>query len=143
MGISLPSLLPDLDLIGMMTQEGKGMYESPSGSLWKKAFEFQSMRRQSMRRRPKKKVGVKKNIGVIGWNKRPKILMKKRVILEGSRKPLSGMEKKVKALQNLVPNGKSMELDGLFKETANYIVCLEMQVKVMQIMVKELSDSSE
>ncbi|XP_077231962.1 transcription factor UPBEAT1-like [Tasmannia lanceolata] len=96
----------------------------PSGSLSSKALEL-----QSMRRRQQKKLRLKKDTGVIGWNKRPKILMK-RMLLESSRRHSSGVGKKVKSLKNLVPNGKSMELDGLFKETTDYIACLEIQIEI-------------
>ncbi|XP_077219010.1 uncharacterized protein LOC143853160 [Tasmannia lanceolata] len=142
MGIPLPSLLPDLDLKGMMAQDGKGMCESPSGSLWREALEHQSVRRRR-RQKKQKKLRVKKNSGVMGWNKMPRNLMKRRILLEGTGRPISGIRKSVKDLHNLVPNGKSIELDGLFKVTADYIVRLEMQVKLMQTMLKELSDSSE
>lgn len=69
--------------------------------------------------------------------------MKRRASLEFcSRKPLNGVERRIKVLQKLVPGGDSMGLDGLFLVAADYVLCLEMQVKVMQIMVNVLSDSN-
>ncbi|XP_058077388.1 transcription factor UPBEAT1 [Magnolia sinica] len=116
MGTSQPSLIPALDL--------KGTCGSSIGSIWTKVLILQAMRRK--------------------LNKRPRIFMRrKRSLLEGSRRPTNGVERRVKSLQKLVPNGESMALDGLFKEAADYIVCLEMQVKAMQVMVNVLSDSNE
>ncbi|XP_042514308.1 transcription factor UPBEAT1-like [Macadamia integrifolia] len=75
----------------------------------------------------------------------PRISMKRRRILpEGSTRAMNEMEKKVRTLKKLIPNGKSsMGLDGLFRETAEYIESLQMRVKVMQVMVKALSGSDE
>ncbi|KAF8394694.1 hypothetical protein HHK36_020911 [Tetracentron sinense] len=62
--------------------------------------------------------------------------MKRRALLEGSRRSINGIERRVRILMKLVRNGMSTGLDGLFRETADYILALEMRVKVMQIMVK-------
>ena len=60
--------------------------------------------------------------------------------LEGSRRPRNEVGRRVEVLKKLIPSSSdSMGLDGLFRETADYIVALEMRVKVMQIMVKALS----
>lgn len=56
-------------------------------------------------------------------------------LLEGSRKPASAVKRKIRVLQRLVPNSESTGLDELFEKAAEYIVCLQMQVKVMKIMV--------
>ncbi|THG04105.1 hypothetical protein TEA_025427 [Camellia sinensis var. sinensis] len=53
-----------------------------------------------------------------------------------SRRPMNGIKKRLRTLKKLVQNRRSKGLDGLFKETADYIVCLQMKVKVMQMMVK-------
>ncbi|WOL19118.1 hypothetical protein Cni_G27915 [Canna indica] len=66
----------------------------------------------------------------------PVVISKKR--RDRSRK--AGVGRKIKLLQELVPNGgESTGLDGLFREAANYIVCLQLQVKVMQTVLDELS----
>ncbi|KAI8522562.1 hypothetical protein RHMOL_Rhmol13G0006300 [Rhododendron molle] len=75
-------------------------------------------------------------------SKRPRmILMKRRYRLQGSTRPAANVfEKRVRVLRKLVPNKESDQgLDGLFRDTTDYILALEMRVKVMQIMVKALS----
>lgn len=53
------------------------------------------------------------------------------------------MERKLRILKKLVPNGEtSMGLDGLFRDTADYIVALQTRLKLMQIMVDVLSSPS-
>ncbi|KAG6481556.1 hypothetical protein ZIOFF_058160 [Zingiber officinale] len=54
-----------------------------------------------------------------------------------------GVGRKIRALQELVPNGEAMEVEGLFREAANYIVCLQVQVQVMQMMLGELSPEED
>ncbi|KAL5782109.1 hypothetical protein ACOSP7_007138 [Xanthoceras sorbifolium] len=59
------------------------------------------------------------------------------------------VESRIKTLQKLVSNGNisigggggggGLELDRLFGETAEYIKCLQMKVKIMQMIVKLLS----
>ncbi|KAL8498682.1 hypothetical protein ACS0TY_021861 [Phlomoides rotata] len=51
----------------------------------------------------------------------------------------NAIEGKVTTLQKLVPNCESGGVEGLFREIADYIMALEMRVKVMQIMVDLLS----
>lgn len=59
------------------------------------------------------------------------------------KRPRNSMVRKVKTLKKLVPKGNSaLGLDGLFRETADYILFLEAQVQVMQIMVNVLSGSN-
>ncbi|CAA7055868.1 unnamed protein product [Microthlaspi erraticum] len=48
-------------------------------------------------------------------------------------------EKAADRLRDLVPGGGEMETSKLMKETAHYIKCLSMQVKVMQCLVDGLS----
>lgn len=69
--------------------------------------------------------------------------MKRTARVTGSRRPAKGIERRVKTLKNLVPNSDSAGLDDLFRETADYILSLQMRVRVMQIMVKVLTDSEE
>lgn len=55
----------------------------------------------------------------------------------------SGVGRKIRTLQELVPNGEAMEVEGLFREAANYIVSLQVQVQVMQMMLGELSPEED
>lgn len=75
------------------------------------------------------------------------ILMKRRYRLQGSTRPAANVsEKRVRVLRKLVPSTKEYSeegLDGLFRDTNDYILALEMRVKVMQIMVKALSGGSD
>lgn len=51
--------------------------------------------------------------------------------------------RKVKTLKKLVPNSRdSKGLDGLFRETADYILALQMRIKFMQVMVNGLSSTA-
>lgn len=64
--------------------------------------------------------------------------------LEGSRRPRNEVGRRVQVLKKLIPSSSNtMGLDGLFRDTADYILALEMRVKVMQIMVKALSAASD
>ena len=78
-------------------------------------------------------------------SKRPgRILMKRRARAEGSTMRAGyGIERRVRTLKKLVPDSESMGLDGLFRETADYILSLQMRVRVMQIMVKVLTGSDD
>ncbi|EFH56280.1 transcription factor [Arabidopsis lyrata subsp. lyrata] len=49
------------------------------------------------------------------------------------------VEEAAERLRNLVPGGGGMETSKLMEETAHYIKCLSMQVKVMQCLVDGLS----
>ncbi|KAE9618351.1 hypothetical protein Lal_00047543 [Lupinus albus] len=83
------------------------------------------------------KVLAKKSV----QGKRPrKIVMKKRV---GSRRGVKGIQRRVRTLKRLVPNSESLELDGLFTETADYILALQTRVRIMQVMVNVLTGSDE
>ncbi|RZC88297.1 hypothetical protein C5167_016089 [Papaver somniferum] len=98
----------------------------------------ESLGDEFMRKRKVKKQKIKKLMnGGYMWSKGTT----RRNLLVGSRR---GMEGKVKTLKKLVPGGKSsMGLDGLFIETADYIMALQMQVKVMKIMVNVLASSTK
>ncbi|RWR94335.1 transcription factor UPBEAT1 [Cinnamomum micranthum f. kanehirae] len=125
MGVSQPTILSSLDLKGM-DLDNKGMDGCSSGSIWYKVVQLQAMRRRSNRRQR-----TKRNYGWNRWS-----------LIKVSRRSVSGVERRVRTLQKLLPNVESMDMDGLFREAADYILCLEMQVKVMQIMVKVLSNSN-
>ena len=79
-----------------------------------------------------------------------RITMKRRARLERNRRrSLSSRNgsievvKKVKVLKKLVPNCESTKMENLFQETADYIMALQMQVKVMQVMVNVLQGTDE
>ncbi|PON61749.1 hypothetical protein PanWU01x14_144080 [Parasponia andersonii] len=84
--------------------------------------------------------------GHIRSNKRPKRILMKRKRLGGAsrRRSGNGIVRRVQTLKRLVPTSRRSEgLDGLFRETADYILSLQMRVRVMHIMVKVLSGSEE
>ncbi|KAL2510470.1 Transcription factor UPBEAT1 [Abeliophyllum distichum] len=72
-----------------------------------------------------------------------RILMKRRARLDRSKRPRTTVERKVRILKKLIPDCESMGVEMLFRETADYIMALQMRVKVMQIMVNALSGSDE
>ncbi|KAL2556485.1 transcription factor UPBEAT1 [Forsythia ovata] len=82
-------------------------------------------------------------IGHIKNRKSRRILMKRRALLVRSRRHRSQIERKVRTLKKLIPNCESMGLDRLFTETADYIIALQIRVKIMQIMVNVFSASDE
>ncbi|XP_020102252.1 transcription factor UPBEAT1 [Ananas comosus] len=68
-----------------------------------------------------------------------------RALLEGSREPVDArlVERKVGELRRLVPqrcgDDESVGLEGLLRVAADYVMWLEMQVKVMKIMLSVFS----
>ncbi|KAJ0239946.1 Transcription factor UPBEAT1 [Hirschfeldia incana] len=71
-----------------------------------------------------------------------KIMTRSRKSLEAHRRPCRSIDRRVKMLKELVPNTKPSEgLDGLFRQTADYILALEMKVRVMQTMVQVLTET--
>lgn len=98
---------------------------SSYGHLWSKLLAAQA----------KKHKITKKSVK----GRRPRrILMKRR---GGSRRGVNGIQRRVRKLKRLLPNSDSMELDGLFKETADYILSLQTKVRVMQVMVEVFTGS--
>ncbi|MBA0575594.1 hypothetical protein Golob_027908 [Gossypium lobatum] len=99
---------------------------------------------ESKRRLKVKKQGVWGKAVKRHWRcrRRSRSMLMKR-IPEGCTRTLNPFQKKVKTLKKLIPNKKSMGLGGLFRDTAEYIMCLQMRVKVVQIMVKVLTGSNE
>ncbi|MED6127017.1 hypothetical protein PIB30_084050 [Stylosanthes scabra] len=63
----------------------------------------------------------------------------------GANKASNGIQRRVRRLKSLIPNSgdSNMGLDGLFRETANYILSLQTRVRVMQVMVKVLTGSGD
>ncbi|KAL5859271.1 hypothetical protein ACOSQ4_000567 [Xanthoceras sorbifolium] len=140
MGVSLP-LLHSLDLKGIILQGNENDSKS-SGSLWNKVLEAQAKRRRQAIR--KQKVLLWKNGGHIRCRRPRRISMKRRSAgVEVPRRPANAIDRKVRTLKKLVPNSESMGIDGLFRETADYILALQMKVNVMQVMVKVLTGSDE
>ncbi|KAK6937254.1 hypothetical protein RJ641_030762 [Dillenia turbinata] len=136
MGASPPySLLISLD---------KGGCKS-SGSLWSKILEAKAKRRCQWRQN--RRIGV--NRKQLRSKRQGRNLMStrsktRRALQDGPRRrPINGIERRVQTLKKLVPNSESMGLDGLFQETADYILSLQMRVKVMRAMVRVLTDSDE
>ncbi|XP_010268101.1 PREDICTED: transcription factor UPBEAT1-like [Nelumbo nucifera] len=125
MGIPSKSFFLSLDLNGDITER--------RDSFWCKVFEVRAMRRRQER---KFKHRMKKICGGHGWSTRPRRSLMKRT------RRMKGMERKVRTLRKLVPNGKSRGLGELFEETADYILFLQMQVKVLQALVKVSTDSN-
>ncbi|GAB4830594.1 hypothetical protein Ancab_020360 [Ancistrocladus abbreviatus] len=105
-----------------MALESKRACKS-NGSQWGKVLELhQQSKRKLMRVKTKR------------------ILMKRRATQEGSRRRhVDRIEEKVRILKKLIPNTNSGGLEGLFRDAANYIMSLQMRVRVMQIMVDALS----
>lgn len=67
--------------------------------------------------------------------------VKRRKLLVSSRRPVRALDRHVGALRRLVPSGgeSSVGLRGLFREAADYIACLKVQVQGMQMALKMLS----
>ena len=49
-------------------------------------------------------------------------MMKRWTLIKGSRRSMGGVERRVRTLQKLLPNVKSMDMDGLFMEATDYIL---------------------
>ncbi|KEH43563.1 putative transcription factor bHLH family [Medicago truncatula] len=68
----------------------------------------------------------------------------KRRTLMKRRRGSYGIQRRVRTLKRLIPNSdESIGLDGLFRETANYILSLQNRVSVMKVMVDVLTGSDE
>ncbi|KAG1326170.1 putative transcription factor bHLH147 [Cocos nucifera] len=132
---SLQSLLLAINSSGTTTRS-VGANRLQTGSLVMKAMQRHAPRRRKQMARTERNIG---GGGTAAWTRRQMMWKKKRVLLQGSRKPVSGIERRIRTLRRLLPNGESMGLEGLLHEAEDYIMCLQMQVKVMQIMVCVLS----
>ncbi|XVE85197.1 hypothetical protein DITRI_Ditri17bG0072800 [Diplodiscus trichospermus] len=136
--------LPPLPVLSFDSSRNHGneqMSES-NDPLWSKLLKLQAERRMKVKNQ---KIIPKKKVRQVRC-RRPRtrsILMKRRARREGRRRPMNPIQKKVKTLKKLIPNNESMSLDGLFRDTAEYILSLQMRVKAMQIMVKVLTGCNE
>ncbi|KAM7521395.1 hypothetical protein LguiA_011297 [Lonicera macranthoides] len=130
MGDSPRSSLVSFDFSGK-----KQCCNRSSDSLWSKDPKSQAKKRKTVRAAPLQILKNKRSRRALG--------RMRGACIEVSRRPREGMQSKVRTLKKLVPNTKAMGLDGLFRETADYILCLQMKVKVMQAMFNLLSAGSE
>ncbi|KAM0957664.1 hypothetical protein ACFX13_026374 [Malus domestica] len=87
--------------------------------------------------------------GVVVRNKRSprrRILKKKKTgtRLQSASRRYIGIKRRVKTLKGLIPNSDdSTGLDGLFRDTADYILSLQTRVRLMQIMVQAFAAGSD
>lgn len=132
-------LFVSLDLKGMVQESEEKSYTD--GALWNRVL--QGTRQRAM---------TTKRSGVALKNKKRsdgrRILKKRRRSLQfGARKDEShGIQRRVRTLKRLIPNSESNSvkgLDGLFRETADYILSLQSRVRLMQMMVNALGGSDE
>lgn len=72
-------------------------------------------------------------IARLAWRKQPK--------LPRSRSDKRVCCKRIRRLRKMIPNTESVELNGLFRETADYVLWLQMKVRVMQALVHVLKGS--
>ncbi|XP_061366575.1 transcription factor UPBEAT1 [Gastrolobium bilobum] len=116
MGVSSQPSLVSLSLKDLLLQ---GIEENRNSSYKKQKIMKKSVKSRRLRR----------------------ILMKRR---GGSRRGSNGIQRRVTTLKRLIPNStESIGLDGLFRETADYILSLQTRVSLMQVMVKVLTGSDE
>ncbi|KAI3819209.1 hypothetical protein L1987_13034 [Smallanthus sonchifolius] len=115
--------------------KSKCIKSSSRNLLWKKVMETKHHSNSTImktRRNPTR------NTNALKMMKRKRA---RRAGQDGSRR-LIMIEKKVRTLKKLIPNSRSTGgLDGLFKETAEYISNLQMRVRIMQAVVDVFSNS--
>ncbi|KAL0436000.1 UNVERIFIED_CONTAM: Transcription factor UPBEAT1 [Sesamum radiatum] len=76
------------------------------------------------------------------------IVMKRRTRLDRCIRPrrnmiaIAGVERKLRILKRLIPNTESMGMERVLRETADYILALQMRVEAMKVMVDVLTTSS-
>ncbi|KAJ8456270.1 hypothetical protein OPV22_028992 [Ensete ventricosum] len=92
--------------------------------------------RASTRRAPRHRKHRRPN-GLSTW-------ARKTQLVEVVRMPSTSRARRwLRLLQELVADGEPVEVERLLREAAEYIECLQVQVRVMQAMVKLLSESSD
>ncbi|KAI4329809.1 hypothetical protein MLD38_028154 [Melastoma candidum] len=99
---------------------------------------------------PRHPAGSRRMKKLCDHRKRPKRFTRRKAAPAGPRKVVTTsrrssvtITRRVRTLKSLVPNGESMDLEGLFRETADYITCLEMRVRAMQMVVDALTCSGD
>ncbi|ONI14792.1 hypothetical protein PRUPE_3G008700 [Prunus persica] len=128
MGFMNNPLLVSLDLKGMVLKN-----EGKSYTKWNKVNMI--ITRESG--------GVVKNKRT---TKRRRILKKRgtlKRLQQSARMRSNGIQRRVKTLKRLIPKtDSSTGLDGLFRETVDYILSLQSRVTLLQIMVQALAPGS-
>ncbi|KAJ3702117.1 hypothetical protein LUZ61_005822 [Rhynchospora tenuis] len=84
----------------------------------------QSTLSSSLRRN--KQIMARGNNGVVS-RRRAMQKNNRRKVLEGSRKPVGPIVRKIQKLRQLVPGGDTTEIDDLFCAAADYILTLQMK----------------
>lgn len=130
---------------GSMLQGNEQSCSANGSSLWGKIMVAQAKRSRWQGIIRKQRIIPRRHIGGhVKGKRQPTGISMKKMACSGSRKlHANGIGRKVRTLKKLVPNGESMGLDGLFRETADYILSLQMKVRVMQTMVDVLTNSDE
>ncbi|KAJ8899140.1 hypothetical protein K2173_011137 [Erythroxylum novogranatense] len=136
MGVSSIPLSSTNTVQGKVEEAGNQSYRDQY-SLWDKMLEAQAKKRSQV----KKQRFIRRYGGTL---RARRMSMKRRARLECGRRDGNGIERRVRTLKKLIPHGdQSIGLDGLFRETTDYILSLQMKVRLMQIMVKALTGSVE
>ncbi|KAG2697693.1 hypothetical protein I3760_07G118200 [Carya illinoinensis] len=144
MGAYPQSQLLGINMKGSMLQGNEQSCSANGSSLRGKIMEAQGKRRwQGISKQRRMIPRSRRHIGGHVKGKRPTGILMKKMARSGSRKHANGIGRKVRTLKRLVPNSESMGLDGLFRGTAEYILSLQMRVRVMQNMFDALTNSDE
>nr|XP_011468816.1 PREDICTED: transcription factor UPBEAT1 [Fragaria vesca subsp. vesca] len=146
MGPHQRPLFVSLDLKGLLVQETEEKSYT-DGALWNNNVLQGTRQRRAMTSTTTKRSGVVlKNKKRAADGKRILKKRNRRSLQFGAKRENNGIRRRVRTLKRLIPNSdsKSVEgLDGLFRETADYILCLQSRVRLMQMMVKALAGSDD
>ncbi|KAL5716436.1 hypothetical protein ACHQM5_018125 [Ranunculus cassubicifolius] len=89
---------------------------------------------------PKTSMNISRKFKAPKFQKRKKVVIDEEnddegdEVVNGDDDDKVGIERRIIALQRLVPGGESLEIDKLFEETAGYILALQGQVKTMKVL---------
>ncbi|KAM0027995.1 putative transcription factor IBH1-like, bHLH domain-containing protein [Helianthus debilis subsp. tardiflorus] len=111
--------------------------------LWKKLMEAQAKMAAKGGQKHHSHSATKKTRTTPTRNNTLKMIKRRRARRagQGSSRRSTMIEKKVRTLKKLIPTGNSsVGLDGLFRDTAEYISNLQMRVSIMQAVVNALSN---
>ncbi|XP_054804382.1 transcription factor UPBEAT1 [Prosopis cineraria] len=129
MGFSSQPFPVSLSLKNQLREANLEDRNSSYGHLWRKALARRGLKQKA-------RSGTPRNV-----------LMKRRTrVIEGSRRRgAMGIKTRIRTLKRLIPNSNSEStgLDELFRESADYILTLQMRVRVMQVMVDVLTGCDE